>query len=260
MLHYLCSRFARIEPTTSLSVFISWLPPPFCQHFVFFSWFLSSTLICLPLACRPPSLSPHPACLFTFSAFFSPTWSSFSYLSFFLSTAAHTPPRPFALSTHISSFLLSLSLLSTPFLKSPLVFFDSNTSSLCRCLIPNMHRIPVAHPPLLHPLSGCCPHCHHHRQAASLAVPAGLTPATLTTLCEGITATKCVFVRLYLCVPVSICERLEEESLPSALDICPACCCMCVSLSCLVCLSLTSPSVSVYVSALLARHTARHVD
>lgn len=147
MLRYLGSRFAHIDPTTSLPV----SSYPFCQHFVFFQSLLSSLDPPLSWLSSSPSLPPipsplHRASLLTLSAssFLSPPLAVPVLISFFFSspTASHTPPRPFAVSTHISLYSF------------PLVFFDSTTSPLCCCPIPNMHCIPIAHALFVHPLSG----------------------------------------------------------------------------------------------------------
>lgn len=75
----------------------------------------------------------------------------------------------FLFSTHSSLFSSQTfhPVIPDLFFSSPLlfswspsfVFFESTTSLLCHCLISSMHCIPAAHPPLLHPLSGCCPPC-----------------------------------------------------------------------------------------------------
>lgn len=215
-LHYPASRFIYIEPTTSLSTAKSVSSFPACHHFLCFShhscllW--RAPHLDLPPSClsSSPSLlaKPHPVWHFVLSLSFLPLTVVFLVSFFSLNCFSH-PTQTFR---PVSPYLLlssTFSLLSSLFLKSPsslCLFFDSAATPLCRCLIPSMHCIPVAYPPFLHPLSGCCPPCHRHGQSACLAVPTGLTPATLKTL-WGITVTTCVSVGLCLCVPVSICER-----------------------------------------------------
>lgn len=240
MLHNFGSWFARIEPTTFFSVAKSpslhfLLATPLSPTLsAFFPSFLILTF--LPKACRrPPSLSLtlHPACLFTFSALF---FFLFSHLQFpfylsFLATVSHTPPRAFTLSTYIYIFSFLLSVLPVlSVLKSSLVFFDSFTSPhpLCRCWIPNMHWIPVVSIWLLSTLPPSqvdrplwhCPLVYH-------------LPLWRRYVRESLWQSVCLHV----------CER-KQASHPLQT------CILCVSLCCLTCLSLTSPSVSVSVSLL----------
>lgn len=193
MLHYfgnICLYRTNLSFCCKVSTILSFflISEVFCRHFLYFfplsfmSYAQSRPQSSCPLACLPhhPSLFSLSPCALLISAFCTLFLFFHSQLPFslFFFKPDLSPCQP------ISPLFFSLFLLSSLFLKSPIVFFDSTTSPLCHCLISSMHCIPTAHPAFLHLLSGCCPHSHRHRQSASLAVPTGLTPATLTTLCE----------------------------------------------------------------------------
>lgn len=169
---------------------------------------------------------------------------------------------PFSLSflsirfSHCQTFRpVTLPPSSAPLLEPSLRFLDSFASPS----VPLLDTQNAPHPcrpstPASPRPSGCCPHCHHHTPAASLALPTGLTPATVKTLHGGITLTAGVF---------SVLKATSEFYLPAFVKALtkkrklihqPLWTFVPLSVACL---PPTSPSVGV---SLLARHAAKHVD
>lgn len=139
------------------------------MHIVWFATFSSHCSLCLfeicvyfsdtfgifPLNCCLLSqvyhLELHPTMILSVLLWFSLSLSTHSSYSLTLH-AELSPCQP------ISSFLFLSLPLYILILQALACFHLSDLPlSLCCCLIPNM--LPAKPPPLLHPLSGCCPHC-----------------------------------------------------------------------------------------------------
>lgn len=175
---------------------------------MFFPSFLILTLIYLPKACRcPPSLSLtlHPAVPFLAS------------LSLQLSLTLHpelSPCRP----TYISSLFFFLSFLSSQS-SSPPLFSLTDLPHLTLSVAAGYPTC-TASPSSIHPCFTLYLAAVHIATVTggptSLALPTGLPPATLKTLCEGVTVTKCVFACMR-----KTCKK--KTSLSTTPDMCPVC-------------------------------------
>lgn len=252
MLHYLGSTFAHREPAASSSVveilslrvlIAASLSLPLSVYFPLFlsslsspaPWSASSSLVVPP----PHPLTLHPACLFTFSAFsvFSPTCTSLSYLPplncLSHSTQTFRPVNPYLLSSFSPSSLL---LSSSP----PLFSLTALPPPLRRRLIPEMCRIPVVHPPLLHPFIWL-PSMLPLSQAGDSGVSGTAHWSNTCHTDDAVWGNQCVclYAWSYVCLWAFVSD--SEKNTRSSSALLPV-------LLVVACLSRTSPSVSVYVS------------